>query len=43
MTAEEPSGSMIRGSRTFSRRVGLARARAAGKPRRREMITVAEA
>lgn len=43
MTAEEPSGSMMNGSRSLSRAVGLERATAAGKPMRIERITVAEA
>lgn len=43
ITADDPSGSMISGSRIFSRRVGCARANAAGKPKRIERITVAEA
>src|SRR5688572_7180859 len=40
VTAEEPSGSIINGSRIRSSRVGLASANAAGKPRIRERITV---
>ena len=43
MTADDPSGSMMIGSRNFSRRAGLASANAAGNPRSNEMITVAEA
>src|SRR5688572_14128996 len=43
MTADEPIGSIIRGSRIFTTRVGFASASAAGKPRRRESTTVAPA
>ena len=43
ITADEPSGSMISGSRIRSRRVGFANANAAGKPSRRERKTVAAA
>ena len=43
ITADDPRGSMMRGSRIFSRRVGCASANAAGKPRRIERIVVARA